>query len=336
MLTVMGITDNLGGEMVNQWIDIHAHFYPPETEEETIERWELMKEACWTSPEPPRWDPDSTLAYMDRAGIAMQILSNIPKSLPKLLSSNEYASTLVKQYPNRFGFLAALPTDQPKAALKEIQRASDTLHADGYAVTFHYNGVYLSDPRLRPVWQELDRRRAVVFAHPDAYAGGVMGRPCALLDVAFETARTATDMLYAGTFRDFPNVTFILAHCGGALPALSGRLLLLGGESWIPNPSRVTPDEMRGHLRRLFLDTAGICPTAIAAALAMTTHDRLLYGSDCGVPCTTELSMTRNIGALFDHTGLTPDEVQQIGRRALELFPGAAKRLQAANEGRQI
>jgi 6-methylsalicylate decarboxylase len=203
------------GEMVNQWIDIHAHFYPPETEEETIERWELMKNACWTSSEPPRWDPDSTLAYMDRAGIAMQILSNIPKSLPKLISSNEYASSLVKQYPNGFGFLAALPTDQPEAALKEIQRASDTLHADGYAVTFHYNGVYLSDPRLRPVWQELDRRRAVVFAHPDAYAGGVMGRPCALLDVAFETARTVTDMLYAGTFRDFPNVTFILAHCGG-------------------------------------------------------------------------------------------------------------------------
>ena len=313
---------------IDGWIEIHAHFYPPESAELQQERLQAMKKACWTIEESPRWDLEETLAYMDRAGIAMQMLSNIPKTLDRLRASNEYAASLVNKHPARFGLLAALPTDDAKAAVMEIERATEELHADGFAVTCRYNDVYLSDPRLDTVWTELDRRRAVVFAHPDAYAPGVMGRPCALQEVAFETARTVTDMLYAGTFQNFPNIKFVLAHCGGALPALSARLLLLGNEKWIPNPNHVTPGEMRRHLQRLYLDTAATCPTGLGAALAMTSYDCLVYGSDCGVPCTTDATMGANREALRQYPGLTREQVEQIGRAALRLFPAAAERLQ--------
>lgn len=133
--------------LVEGWIDVHAHFYPPESEEQIQARFEAMKQACWTSAAPPRWDPESTLAYMDRTGIAMQMLSNVPKKLPALRSSNDYGASLVRQHPSRFGLLAALPTDDPTAALEEIDRAYGDLHADGFTVTCQYNGVYLSDPR---------------------------------------------------------------------------------------------------------------------------------------------------------------------------------------------
>jgi predicted TIM-barrel fold metal-dependent hydrolase len=187
--------------------------------------------------------------------------------------------------------------------------------------------VYLSDSRLDPMWQELDRRRAVVFAHPNAYAPAAMGRPCALIEVAFETARTVVDMLYADTFPKFPNIKFVIAHCGGALPALSGRLMILGHESWIPNPLGTTPSDFRDHLRRLYLDTAATCPTALGPALAMTTPDHLVYGSDCGVPCTTEATMQMNIDALLGYAGLSPSQIEDIGHNALKLFPAAAERL---------
>jgi predicted TIM-barrel fold metal-dependent hydrolase len=318
--------------MVDQWIDVHAHFYPPETEEEIYARWEAMKQLCWTNSEPPRWSPESTLAYMDSVGIAMQMLSNIPKSHEKLRASNDYAASLVRAYPSRFGFLAALPTDDADTALAEIARSSGDLRADGFAVTFRYNDVALSDPRLTPVWEELNRRQAVIFAHPDAYSGGVMGRPCALMDVAFETARVTTDLIYQGIFRKFPDVTMILAHCGGALPAMSGRLLLLGNEGWIPNPNRITAEEMKRYLRRLFLDTAGVCPTALAPALVMTSHDHLVYGSDCGVPCSTDRTMNTNLRALLDFPDLTSNQLQTIGRRALELFPSVKERLATIKE----
>jgi 6-methylsalicylate decarboxylase len=190
--------------MVDQWIDVHAHFTPPMTPEQSAARWLAMQEADWIGPKPADWSLEVALGTMDRIGIGMQMLSNIPKTLPALQTSNEYGASLVAQHPSRFGLLVALPTDNPEAALAEIRRGHDELNADGFAVTFCYNGVYLSDPRLEPVWAELDRREAVVFGHPDAYAAGTFGRASPLLDVAFETTRTVVDMLYAGIFRRFP------------------------------------------------------------------------------------------------------------------------------------
>ncbi|WP_019937887.1 amidohydrolase family protein [Bordetella sp. FB-8] len=318
--------------MVNQWIDVHAHFTPPMTQEQSAVRWQRMQEADWTGPKPRDWNLADTLDYMDRIGIQMQMLSNIPKELAALVASNDFGASIVSRHPSRFGLLAALPTDDPDAAREEIDRGQGVLEADGFAVTCCYNGVYLSDSRLEPVWAELNLRRATVFVHPDAYAPGTFGRPSPVLDVAFETTRTVVDMLYTGVFRRHPDIRFVLAHCGAALPAMSGRLLLLGTQPWIPNPQRVTQDEMRRHLAALYLDTAmtGSVHT-IAPALAMTSCDHIVYGSDCGVPCTVEATAVANIEALLRVAGLSPERVEQIGKNALRLFPDAARRIERAS-----
>lgn len=315
--------------MLDQWIDVHAHFAPPMSADAWNARWRELQDKGWTGPQPPQWDADRVLGYMDRAGIAMQMLSNIPKTLDTLRASNDFGAATVRRYPSRFGLLAALPTDDSDAALAEIARATDELGADGFAVTCCYNGVYLGDARLEPMWAELDRRGAAVFAHPDAYAPASFGRPAAVLEVAFETARTVVDMLYAGVFRRYPDVKLVLAHCGAALPALSGRLLLLGTEPWVPNPQCITRDEMRAHLAALYLDTAATGSAhTILPALQMTSCDHVVYGSDCGVPCTTEATMTANIQALLSVGGLTREQVDAIGHNALKLFPAAAARIE--------
>ena len=279
-------------------------------------------------PEPFEWTPESTLSYLDKAGIAMQMLSNLPKQLDALKDSNDYAASLVAKYSSRFGLLAALPTNDPAAALAEIERASNQLHADGFAVTCNYNGVYLGDPSLNDVWAELNRLHAVVFIHPDAYAPASLGRPSPLIEVAFETARTVVDMLYAGIFRRYPKIRFIVAHCGGALPVLSGRLKLLGTESWVPNPNKITQDEIREQLAGLYLDTAAIAPTGMAPALHMVSPDHLVYGADCGVPCSTESTMEANKKAVLDYDGLSKEQRDAIGRNVLSLFPAATGRLE--------
>jgi predicted TIM-barrel fold metal-dependent hydrolase len=291
--------------MAHHWIDVHAHFTPPTTREECEARWKTMRDGLIMIPESYEWIVESTLDYMDRAGIQMQLLSNVPKTLDKLRASNDYGALLVSQHPSRFGLLAALPTDDPQAALAEIERAANNLYADGYAVTCHYNEVYLSDPSLEPVWAELDRRCAVVFVHPDAYAPASLGRPTPLLEVAFETTRTLVDMLYAGMFRKFPNMKLIVAHCGGALPALSGRLIALGTEVWVPNPNHLTKEKMKQQLSALYLGTAATGrASSLAPALTMTTCDHIVYGSDSGVPCSTEETLEANrkeLLALLDY-----------------------------------
>lgn len=313
----------------NNWIDVHAHFTPPMTAAESDARWDAMQKNDWVGPKPPDWSVEGTLEVMNRLNIRMQMLSNIPFSLDKLKKSNEFGASIVERYPSRFGLLAALPTDNPDAALAEIERAATELRADGFAMTCCYNGVYLSDPSLEPVWAELNTRKAVVFIHPNAYGPGMFGRASALLEVAFETTRTVADMLYTGIFRRYPDFKLIVAHCGAALPALSGRLTLLGTQPWIRNPSMLTESEMRNQLARLYVDTAmtGSIHT-IAPAVAMTGLDHIVYGSDCGVPCTCFETMEGNMRALRLSPGLDAGQVAQIGRNALKLFPAASRRIE--------
>jgi predicted TIM-barrel fold metal-dependent hydrolase len=316
--------------MADGWIDVHAHFSPPSTAEERNSRWQAMREARFLAPEPFHWTVEGTLDYMDRTGIAMQLLSNIPKTAAAVRASNDYGAELVAAHPTRFGLLAALPTDDPAAALAEIERASAGLGADGFAVTCRYNDVYLGDPRLEPMWAELDRRHATVFAHPDAYAPAVQGRPSPLLEVGFETVRTIVDLLYAGVLRRYPNVKLIVAHCGGAgaLPAAAGRLALLGADPWVPNPHGLTGAELVDHLARLYLDTAATgFPSSLAPALTMITPGHLVYGSDSGAPCSTEASMETSKQALLSFDGLTRRQREEVGRNALALFPAARGRL---------
>ena len=94
----------------------------------------------------------------------------------------------------------------------------------------------------------------------------------------------------------------------------------------MPSPNKLTSRELSVVLRRLYLDTAATCPSSLAAALAMTTPTQLVYGSDCGVPCTSQATMDRNLMALLNFDGLTNDEKTAVGTNALGLFPAATAR----------
>jgi 6-methylsalicylate decarboxylase len=146
------------------------------------------------------------------------------------------------------------------------------------------------------------------------FVSSTLGRPPTIIDVAFETARTVTDMLYKAVFRRYQNIRFVIAHCGGALPALSGRLQLLGLERWVPNPAQITPSELRQHLRRLYLDTAAVAPTGLGPGLNMVGCGHLLFGSDCGRECTTDATMDANLQSILAYGHLSDQEKQSRWR----------------------
>lgn len=318
---------------VDGWIDIHAHFAPPSTAEERQAQWHGLREACFLAPEPYHWRADAVLAAMDRLGIAMQMLSPIPlaPTVPEIRAWNDYGARLVADHPGRFGLLAGLPIDDADECLAEIERGDTETRPDGYLLTTWRNGIALGDKRLTPVWTELDRRGAVLFVHPRTDIAPPLGQPTALLEVAFETARAITDLLYTGFFHRYQNLKMVLAHCGGALPGLSGRLGILGAETWVPNPEKMTPEDIRNDLARLYLDTAATGTDAnLASAVEMVPRDHLVYGADSGVPCSDEASMARNIESLLASSVLDPAEIDRLGHRAFDLFPAAARRHRAA------
>ncbi len=79
---------------------------------------------------------------------------------------SDYGAQLVRDHPTRFGLFAALPLPDVDAALAEIERAFDSLNADGIGLYTSYGDKWLSHPSFRPVMAELNRRKAVVTVHP--------------------------------------------------------------------------------------------------------------------------------------------------------------------------
>ena len=160
----------------------------------------------------PAWDPESTLAMMDRQGIATAVTSisapgihfgdaNAARELAR--RCNELSAKLVADHPTRFGAFAILPLPDVKGALLELEYALDVLKLDGVVLlTSHHDGRYLGDPLFDDVMAELDRRGAVAFVHPVVPKTSESIRldvPGFAAEFVFDTTRAAINLIWSGT-----------------------------------------------------------------------------------------------------------------------------------------
>ena len=143
-------------------IDVHGHLTPPIVLE-TVGAAELGNFAKWT--------PEIALEQMEKYGIATAMLSVPPHYDPKTVDrvarpSNEYGARLASDHKGRFGNFAFLPMPHVDATLKEIEYVFDTLKLDGVGMYTNYGDKWIGDAAFNPVFEELNRRKAVVFTHP--------------------------------------------------------------------------------------------------------------------------------------------------------------------------
>ncbi len=164
-------------------IDIHHHFLPHDYMAEEHERIPNFKhnlgELALT------WTPEKALEVMDANGIEIAIGSSstpgpwfgdVEASRRLSREWNEAAAKAVHDHPGRFGFFATVAPPDADGALKEIAYALDSLKADGIGLLSNYQGKYLGDPSFEPVFEELNRRKALVYVHPTAAPAAP--RPC--------------------------------------------------------------------------------------------------------------------------------------------------------------
>lgn len=316
--------------MAHGVVDVHSHNILPDYRTVLARHHAELEEGFPL----PAWDVDSHLAFMDSAGIECSVLT-MPAPQPYFGDSdecsrvvrqyNEYGARLKSASPNRIRFCASLPLPDVDAAVAEAIYAIDTLGADGVKLATNSRGQYLGDEALDPLMAVLNNRSAVIILHPHRPVpvndSLVAALPLAVYEYPAETTRALMNLLAHNVLERYPNLKFVVPHCGSFLPLALPRLKAL-----LPSlqaKGLVGDIDIESSLARLYYDLAGAAsPTVIHTLLTITTPEHILYGSD--YPYQPASLLTRNLqqlsAALDADRELAPYKQMFLSENAARLF----------------
>ena len=231
------------------------------------------------------------LTDMDRMGVDIQAVSISPYQLftwaevdvgvRAFRAINDDLAELVRDHPDRFVPLGALPMQDPAAAVEELRRCAEELRFPGIEMSTHIEGVELSDESFGPFWEAMEELGMVAFIHPtgfthpqrltEHYFMNTIGHP-------LEETICAGRLIFDGVMERHPDLKVVFAHGGGFLPAYAGRFdhayhAREDVRHGLPRP----PSE---YLSRFFFDTMVFEPDQLGFLIDKYGADHVLLGTD--------------------------------------------------------
>src|SRR5262249_33569219 len=179
-------------------IDTHHHIYPPKYLAAAGEH--IQRATHVHFPRISQWTPAQSVEAMDRDGIDVAIVSISPSlwfgdiAATRRIARewNEYAGEMARDHKGRFGIFAALPLPDVDAWLAEIAYALDVLEVAGLGLVTNYGDKGPGEKAFARVFDDLNRRKAVVYFHPTespAFENILPDIPPPMIEFPFDTTR---------------------------------------------------------------------------------------------------------------------------------------------------
>jgi aminocarboxymuconate-semialdehyde decarboxylase len=285
-----------------------------------------------------------------RAGITGRLISNsfaaetwtAVSSAPALdvvKFLNDQIAALVARAAGNWGLGTINPLDRTHIA--EGERCLDALGLKGLLINTSWHGRFIDVEDAFPFWEWAEGRQVPLFLHPPRVPIGhdrqmdqykldeLVGRP-------FDTAMALARMILSGLFDRFPRLKIVVAHMGGGLLPVMGRLEFgwrLGCEGMPKDAQIRCARRPRDYLKLLHVDTMGFWAPHVREAVEVFGADRVMLGTDYGpvpldprehVAIVTALAVSqadkekilwRNAAAFFDLDLTGADQVVAIRGR---------------------
>ena len=313
--------------------DVHCHFITPGYLA-LLERHDALMDELYPI---PAWSPEALGAFLDEAGIGLAVLTSVApqphfgdaaESAAACRELNDEAARLAAADPARLKWCATLPLPSVTEAVAEAERALDKLGAAGVKLPTNARGRDLGDEALDPLMAALDARGAVAILHPHRPepfdAKLAEGLPLAMYDYPAETTRALARLFARNVPARYPNVKFVVPHAGAFLPLALPRMRAV--HPIVRAKGFAGEIDWDANLRSLWFDLAG-SPTAesVRRLLALTTPDRILYGSD--FPYAPAPALAAGLAKLRAELAADPE----LAPHAEAILAGNARRLFASH-----
>ena len=293
-------------------------------------------------------DLDERFRVMDRFDEYQQILSIATPPIEVYATAgdaselarlaNDGMAALVERYPDRFpAFVAALPLNDPEAALAELHRSIDQLGACGIQIFSNINGRPLDEPDFLPLFEAMAAYDLPLWLHP--YRGAEFSDYASesrskyeiwwALGWPYETTVAMARLVFAGLFDRFPALKIITHHMGAMAPYFEGRL----GPGWDQLGVRTSSEDYPALLKRLhkrpvdyfrmfYADTALFgAYDATVCGLEFFGADRVLFASDAPFDPERGPMFIRETIAILDRLPISTEERERIyWRNAVDLL----------------
>jgi len=270
-----------------------------------------------------KWTPEKALEEMNTYGVAAAMTSIPPHYDPATVDkiarpSNEFAAKLATDHPGKFGIFAFLPLPHIDTTLKEIEYAYDTLKLEGVGMYTNYGDKWLGDSYFDPVFEELNRRNAIVFTHPitaNCCKDLIKGVGDGTIEWQTDTTRAIANMFFNGAATRYPNVRMIFSHGGGTMPYLVERFRAAARS---PKQKANFPDGFDAAAGKYYYDTAWTSNNVAQSALSKVIPlSHIVLGTDYPARAIGDHVMGLQNCGIYSQ-----EQLQQIEREnALSLFP---------------
>ena len=271
-------------------IDVHHHIMPP------FYIHEHRRDQIKVGPGITQifeWSPQQAIERMDASGVATSMLSistpgpwfgQVEEGRKLSRQINEYAAKMVQDHPGRFGLFAAIPLPDTEGSLKEIDYAFGTLKADGIGLMTSYDSLPVGSKEFAPVFDELNRRKAVVFLHRTnaSCCMNLRGLP-GDKEFIIDDLRALNSLLTGGTLARCPDLRLIHAHGDKTLPWVAHHVGGGGGGEGRAggrgNPA-YAPQGPLHELQKVYVDTAGNTEDTMEDLRELGMMNQIMFGTD--------------------------------------------------------
>jgi len=201
--------------------------------------------------------------------------------------ANDRLAAAIARHHTRYAGLGAFAPQDPKRAVKEMERAINTLKLNGFILNSHTNGEYLDNPKYWPILECAEALDRAIYIHPRcpsrdmAKPYGDYGMYTALWAFQAEVSVHAMRMILSGLFERFPKLKIVIGHMGESIPYNIWRCDYIYGvhKGWGDVPGNLKPSEV--FKRNFWITTSGVEHTpALKYCIEVLGADRIMWAID--------------------------------------------------------